>query len=409
MLAGAVFGSTHERRERARRLRAAGARARSSSSPAGVGRARRMGAAVRRDRARRRARSWASPAASRSRAAGLIAGAGAGARRRRCPRRSSLLAPARAHARDRALDRVSARRAPWWWAIVAAAIGLVALAGVVLASGTHRRAGVPEHARAGLRRAGRAHRARRAAASPAARGDQPGQRAGARGATRPTRRRCAAPGRRACGCSATWRRATARGRSPTSARTWTATRAGTASTAIFLDETAHTADLVAHYWRLAQVVRGDGAGLVVLNPGVVPATGYFAFADVVVTFEGPADEYAAALARTPAWLADVPRRSRSRTSSTAPRASRPSPRSARAPARGLRLHHLRHAAQPVADRAGLPRGGGGAARRVRVVLSGGGARGAEAVDREVVEVRVEPCHPLGSRRAPARAARRRSR
>jgi hypothetical protein len=71
---------------------------------------------------------------------------------------------------------------------------------------------------------------------------------------------------------------------------------------IFLDETAHTADLVAHYWRLAQVVRGDGAGLVVLNPGVVPAIGYFRFADVVVTFEGTADEYAAALARTPAWL-----------------------------------------------------------------------------------------------------------
>ena len=75
---------------------------------------------------------------------------------------------------------------------------------------------------------------------------------------------------------------------------------------IFLDETAHSEDLVGHYRRLAARARRDAGGLVVLNPGVVPAPGYFAFADVVVTFEGPAAEYAAAVARTPAWVETYP-------------------------------------------------------------------------------------------------------
>jgi hypothetical protein len=39
---------------------------------------------------------------------------------------------------------------------------------------------------------------------------------------------------------------------------------------------------------------------VVLNPGVVPARGYFDLADIVVTFEGPVDGYAGAVRRMPA-------------------------------------------------------------------------------------------------------------
>jgi hypothetical protein len=44
----------------------------------------------------------------------------------------------------------------------------------------------------------------------------------------------------------------------------------------------------------------------VLNPGTVPARGYFDLADVVVTFEGPAADYADALQRTPDWLRRLP-------------------------------------------------------------------------------------------------------
>jgi len=75
---------------------------------------------------------------------------------------------------------------------------------------------------------------------------------------------------------------------------------------IFLDETAHSEELVEHYRGLAALAREEAGRLVVLNPGVVPSIGYFGFADVVVTYEGPAAEYAGALARTPAWLDTVP-------------------------------------------------------------------------------------------------------
>lgn len=74
---------------------------------------------------------------------------------------------------------------------------------------------------------------------------------------------------------------------------------------IFFDEASHAAADLGYYRALAASARAAGPALVVLNPGVVPAPGYFRLADVVVTFEGPASAYPAALARTPPWLARV--------------------------------------------------------------------------------------------------------
>jgi hypothetical protein len=71
---------------------------------------------------------------------------------------------------------------------------------------------------------------------------------------------------------------------------------------IFFDEAASGAELVAHYRALARAARGDAGGLVVLNPGVPPAPGYFELADVVVTFEGNYEAYVAAMRETPEWL-----------------------------------------------------------------------------------------------------------
>jgi hypothetical protein len=75
---------------------------------------------------------------------------------------------------------------------------------------------------------------------------------------------------------------------------------------VFLDETSHDEALLPHYRALSQYAHGAGDGLVVVNPGMVPAEGYFDLADIVVTYEGRATGYAYALARTPAWLRRVP-------------------------------------------------------------------------------------------------------
>jgi Spherulation-specific family 4 len=77
---------------------------------------------------------------------------------------------------------------------------------------------------------------------------------------------------------------------------------------IFFDETAHDAAELPYYASLARDARADGLGVVALNPGVVPARGYFDLADIVVTFEGPASGYDGALRAMPAWLREVPRR-----------------------------------------------------------------------------------------------------
>jgi Spherulation-specific family 4 len=77
---------------------------------------------------------------------------------------------------------------------------------------------------------------------------------------------------------------------------------------VFLDESAESEDLLAHYASLIRAARAAGMDLVVLNPGLVPARGYFEIADVVVTFEGPYRAYAAAVRRMPDWLRDLPPR-----------------------------------------------------------------------------------------------------
>ena len=71
---------------------------------------------------------------------------------------------------------------------------------------------------------------------------------------------------------------------------------------IFFDEVPGGEAQLPYYETLARHVRSSGAGLVVLNPGVVPARGYFDVADVVVTFEGPFTVYREAARRMPAWI-----------------------------------------------------------------------------------------------------------
>jgi hypothetical protein len=70
---------------------------------------------------------------------------------------------------------------------------------------------------------------------------------------------------------------------------------------VFLDEVGHTDAQLAYYRSIATPLRASGER-VVLNPGVVPARGYFDIADVVVTYEGPATDYVAAVRRMPAWV-----------------------------------------------------------------------------------------------------------
>jgi hypothetical protein len=73
---------------------------------------------------------------------------------------------------------------------------------------------------------------------------------------------------------------------------------------IFLDEVSHDAAQLPYYAALSRRLEGEGE--LVLNPGTVPARGYFDLADLVVTFEGPFADYASRLAQTPAWLKDIP-------------------------------------------------------------------------------------------------------
>jgi hypothetical protein len=75
---------------------------------------------------------------------------------------------------------------------------------------------------------------------------------------------------------------------------------------IFLDEVSHDAAQLPYYRPLSRYARAAGGGVVALNPGTVPARGYFDLADVVVTFEGPVAAYAEALARTPNWVRRLP-------------------------------------------------------------------------------------------------------
>jgi hypothetical protein len=76
---------------------------------------------------------------------------------------------------------------------------------------------------------------------------------------------------------------------------------------IFFDEAAPDEAHLPYYAALSRHVRSSGGGrTVVVNPGTVPARGYFDVADVVVTFEGPYAAYAATLERMPGWVRDEP-------------------------------------------------------------------------------------------------------
>jgi hypothetical protein len=75
---------------------------------------------------------------------------------------------------------------------------------------------------------------------------------------------------------------------------------------VFLDEAPATDDALPHYRALAEHARAAGGRLVVLNPGIVPAPGYFDIADVVVTFEGPYLQYVEAQGQAPAWVRALP-------------------------------------------------------------------------------------------------------
>jgi hypothetical protein len=61
---------------------------------------------------------------------------------------------------------------------------------------------------------------------------------------------------------------------------------------VFVDEVSDTADRLPYFRQLAQLVRRRSGDVVALNPGVVPARGYFDLADVVVTFESTYERYA---------------------------------------------------------------------------------------------------------------------
>ncbi|MFC7304355.1 spherulation-specific family 4 protein [Streptomyces monticola] len=73
----------------------------------------------------------------------------------------------------------------------------------------------------------------------------------------------------------------------------------------FLDQAAAGTSALRHYRRIVRTARTRGADTVVLNPGVHPAPGYAAFADLLVTFEGDWRTYLAAPA-APRWTADHP-------------------------------------------------------------------------------------------------------
>lgn len=73
---------------------------------------------------------------------------------------------------------------------------------------------------------------------------------------------------------------------------------------IFFDEVAQSAGRLSYYRALTTYVRAHGSTITVLNPGTVPARGYFKLGAIVVTFE---DTYAAYRnAQFPAWLRQEP-------------------------------------------------------------------------------------------------------
>ena len=75
---------------------------------------------------------------------------------------------------------------------------------------------------------------------------------------------------------------------------------------IFLDEVTQAEAELPYYAALSRHIKAACGRLVALNPGAVPARGYFDIADIVVTFEGAYADYAVALSRMPGWTRALP-------------------------------------------------------------------------------------------------------
>ena len=72
---------------------------------------------------------------------------------------------------------------------------------------------------------------------------------------------------------------------------------------IFLDEASPLPVQLPYYRQLNQYIRSAPGHFTVLNPGAVPAPGYFGVGDVIVTFEGPYSSYRTV--RFPLWLEEI--------------------------------------------------------------------------------------------------------
>jgi len=78
---------------------------------------------------------------------------------------------------------------------------------------------------------------------------------------------------------------------------------------IFLDEVHNLSRMIPYYRSLAAVIRreagrGGDRGFVALNPGYVPAKGYFRFADLIQVYEYYYNRYSGQ--SFPDWIYDVP-------------------------------------------------------------------------------------------------------
>jgi len=72
---------------------------------------------------------------------------------------------------------------------------------------------------------------------------------------------------------------------------------------IFVDEVSSTEEALPYYTVLSASLRTLPGRLIVFNPGMVPAPGYFDLADIVVTFEGRYADYRIGTDQVPAGFA----------------------------------------------------------------------------------------------------------
>ena len=145
---------------------------------------------------------------------------------------------------------------------------------------------------------------------------------------------------------------------------------------IFFDEASLGCGAAALLPRARAPVRAGARPAGRLNPGVLPAAGYFDVADVVVTFEGTYAGYAGAMAASPDWLRRMPSDRVAHLVYDATRAEALD--AVRHPQAGYVYVTSGAHAQPVAQPAAVPARGGARAGDVRVsaaiVMRGGRSR-----------------------------------